>query len=326
MFVCNKKVAVCILTYNRKELLKKTIASVLQSSSKDYEIFVFNDNSTDGTNEYLEFMEKKGFLKEYRQNKNVGLYKNANTIIENIDAKYCLMLNDDDILDKNYLEETLKLANSDNDISIIGTAWNKIDENDEIIDSILYKSFKESVVLNDKDFFLHNLSGLNFPWGGTLIRMDKIGNLRFNSEYYGTGADSIFLCNLALGNKVGYIPKPLFNYRIHKHQITQEEDISDILQSLEKWGKIWEFYDNLILNYFGNNKRLFLNKHNKAINKTIIYLLQECKDIKIFLKILSSRRFSFSLINISQLKSIIIKLIKLLLSKNRVKKDVYRIL
>jgi len=153
MYVCNKKVAVCILTYNRKNFLERTIDSVLNSNSKNYEIFVFNDNSTDGTNEYLELMEKKGFLKEYRQNKNVGLYKNANTIIENINAEYCLMLNDDDLLDKDYIEETLRTANLDDDISIVGTAWNKINENDEIIDTILYKNFNETVILNDEDFF-----------------------------------------------------------------------------------------------------------------------------------------------------------------------------
>ena len=316
MFICKKEIAVCILTYNRKELLKKTIASVLNSSSKDYEIFVFNDNSTDGTNEYLESMEKQGLLKEYRQNRNMEVNKNANSIIENINAKYCLMLNDDDILDTNYLKETSRVADLDNSISIVGTAWNKIDENGKIIDSIIYKYFKQPTILSDEDFFLHNLSGLNFPWGGTLIRMDKIGNIRFDDEYYGIGADSIFLCNLVLGNKVGYIPTPLFNYRIHKSQKTQEEDISDILESLEKWKKIWEFYEYLILNYFDNKKKLFLKKHNIAVNKTIIYLLQESKDLKSFFKILFSKNFSFSLINISQLKIIIIKFMKLLLRRN----------
>jgi len=145
--------------------------------------------------------------------------------------------------------------------------------------------------------------------------MNKIGNIRFNNKYYGTGADSIFLCNLVLGNKVGYIPKPLFNYRIHKHQMTQEDDISNVLQSLEKWEKIWGFCNDLILKHFSKNKKLFLKKLNIAINNTIIYLLQECNDIKTFFKIVFSKHFSISKIKIFQIKIIIIKFIKLLFKK-----------
>lgn len=311
MIVCKKKLAVCILTHNRLNLLKKTINSVLNSKSNDFEIFVFNDNSTDGTNEYLESMEKQGFLKEFRQNKNIGLYRNANSIVENIKAKYCLMLNDDDTIEPTYFIETVRVANLEDSISMVGTAWNKINENGKILESIIYKELNKPSILIDKEFFLHNLNGLNFPWGGTLIRMDKIGDLRFNYKYYGTGADSIFLCNLALGNKVGYIPEPLFNYRIHRYQMSQIEDIGE---SFKKWKRIWGFYEDLILKNFDDNK-IFLKKHNIAVNKTISYLLQECPDLKIFFKILFSKYFNFLLMNFQQLKGVVSRFLKLIMGK-----------
>ncbi len=52
-----KLISVIIPTYNRKEKLSKSIASVLQQSYKHIEVLVVDDASTDGTEEF--FKEKK---------------------------------------------------------------------------------------------------------------------------------------------------------------------------------------------------------------------------------------------------------------------------
>lgn len=46
--------SVIIATYNRKDLVKYSIESVIQQSFKDYEIIVVDDGSTDNTKEFLE--------------------------------------------------------------------------------------------------------------------------------------------------------------------------------------------------------------------------------------------------------------------------------
>jgi len=55
-------VSVYITTFNRVELLKRAVDSVLQQSYKNIELFVADDGSTDATHEYLVDMEKKGLL------------------------------------------------------------------------------------------------------------------------------------------------------------------------------------------------------------------------------------------------------------------------
>jgi glycosyltransferase involved in cell wall biosynthesis len=50
----NPFVSVIIPTYNRVELLKKTVESVRRQTYVDYEIIVVNDGSTDGTAEWLQ--------------------------------------------------------------------------------------------------------------------------------------------------------------------------------------------------------------------------------------------------------------------------------
>ena len=110
MIYCDKKLAVCILTYNRKDLLKNAIESVIASDSQDYRIYVFNDNSTDGTNEYLDLIKKIYPIIEIRNKVNLGQFGNANYVIENVNAKYCIFLHDDDKISSEHIKESLELA------------------------------------------------------------------------------------------------------------------------------------------------------------------------------------------------------------------------
>ena len=62
-----KKVIAVIVTYNRKELLKECIEAILNQNYKKCDVFVVDNNSTDGTYEYI---------KELLKNKRV-IYKNT---------------------------------------------------------------------------------------------------------------------------------------------------------------------------------------------------------------------------------------------------------
>lgn len=57
-----KKVTVYITTYNRLELLKRAVESVLNQSYQNIEIIVADDGSTDGTQAYLKEMQEQGLL------------------------------------------------------------------------------------------------------------------------------------------------------------------------------------------------------------------------------------------------------------------------
>ena len=163
MIYCKNKLAVCVLTYNRIDYLKKTIDSVLNNSLKEYDLIVINDVARDGTNEYLEALEKDEILREVRNNKNFGQFKNANYILSSVVSEYCIILHDDDTLEPDHLKEVFDLAETDNDISIVATGWNGIDENGEIIHTEIYREFSSPTILSDREFFYHR-----FPsWRGS---------------------------------------------------------------------------------------------------------------------------------------------------------------
>jgi glycosyltransferase involved in cell wall biosynthesis len=73
---------ICIVTYNRKIYLEKCINSILASTQLQYNIFVFDDGSTDGTYEYLQELLNRGVIKTLMRGTRVGTARAFNTLIK----------------------------------------------------------------------------------------------------------------------------------------------------------------------------------------------------------------------------------------------------
>ena len=76
-------VSIYIPTYNRLDILKRAIRSVLDQSYAKLELIVVDDCSTDSTNEYLEDLSKRDFrLVHLRNSDNQGACVSRNRAIE----------------------------------------------------------------------------------------------------------------------------------------------------------------------------------------------------------------------------------------------------
>lgn len=92
-----KVLSVCIGTYNRREDLTRNIDKLLSINSNEMEIVVVDNNSTDGTFEYLSTI-KDSRLKKYKNEKNIGMAPNWKKAIDMSEAKYAMHLNDKDLI------------------------------------------------------------------------------------------------------------------------------------------------------------------------------------------------------------------------------------
>ena len=50
-------ISVCISTYNRVDLLKFAVKSVLEQTYPNWELIICDDGSTDGTSEYISHLQ-----------------------------------------------------------------------------------------------------------------------------------------------------------------------------------------------------------------------------------------------------------------------------
>lgn len=99
-------VTVYMPTYNRVELLQRAVDSVLQQDYRNIELIVVDDNSTDGTHEYLAKMaDEDPRFKYFINEKNSGACVSRNKAIFAAKGEFITGLDDDDYFLPNHISE-----------------------------------------------------------------------------------------------------------------------------------------------------------------------------------------------------------------------------
>ena len=96
----NYALTIAIPTYNRLEKLKICLKRLMeQKKIEQIEIIVSDNDSTDGTGEYMtELVKKAENIHYYRNTENVGPDKNFLNCFDKAVGEYVLLLGDDDFL------------------------------------------------------------------------------------------------------------------------------------------------------------------------------------------------------------------------------------
>lgn len=115
--ICGKEiqnpiVSIMIPTYNRIIQLKEAIESATTQIYNNFEVVVVDNSSlknSDVENMMYELSEKYNNLKYYRNKENLGMFGNLNRCIELARGKWVVILHDDDMLKKKYLETVIPI-------------------------------------------------------------------------------------------------------------------------------------------------------------------------------------------------------------------------
>ena len=122
--------SIIIISYNTKELLEECINSIIKSLKdspiinefkNNTEIIVIDNNSTDGTKEYLLSFKRShlGKLKTIFNKENLGFAKANNQGIKIAKGKYIMLLNSDTIILDNALEILVDYLEKNPDIAAV---------------------------------------------------------------------------------------------------------------------------------------------------------------------------------------------------------------
>ena len=104
-------VSVIIPTHNRIDLLKRAIYSALNQTYKNIEIIVVDDQSIDGTNDYVSTIQDKK-IKYIRNEKHLHVSQSRNIGINHARGEFIAFLDDDDEWLPKKLEKQLPLFNN----------------------------------------------------------------------------------------------------------------------------------------------------------------------------------------------------------------------
>lgn len=102
-------ISVVIPLYNKEKSIAKTLQSVLTQTYTDYEILVVDDGSTDASVEAVRIVMEQTNKIRLLQKSNGGVSSARNNGIRNATSEYIAFLDGDDIWDKKYLEEQIRM-------------------------------------------------------------------------------------------------------------------------------------------------------------------------------------------------------------------------
>ncbi|OWK27034.1 MAG: hypothetical protein US76_00190 [Parcubacteria group bacterium GW2011_GWA2_38_13b] len=106
------KFSINLLVYNGLKFLPQCIESVLNQSYKEYDFLIIDNNSTDGSRDYLKILQRSmPHIKIIFNETNAGFAAGHNQGIGKSDSEYILCLNQDIILDKDFLKNAVEILN-----------------------------------------------------------------------------------------------------------------------------------------------------------------------------------------------------------------------
>lgn len=166
------KVSILIPTYNtNEEWLKASIESILAQTFQDFEIIILDDGSKISPKDLIRSFNDDR-IKFYQNEKNLGIGKTRNKLLELANGKYGAFQDSDDI---SYLDRIEKQVNFlDNNPDYLGvSAWMETFPNKKIL-----KNPSEPKII---DF----LSGCCFSQGCAMLNLEilKENKLNFNDNF-----------------------------------------------------------------------------------------------------------------------------------------------
>lgn len=135
-----KKLTVIVPVYNSEKYIARCLDSILNQTYSDFDILVVNDGSTDNSQEIIDKYKKKYLDKIISiEQENKGVAKTRNECIQRVTSKYIMFVDNDDYLDKDYIETYIKEIEKDDDDIVVG-GFKRPNENGKIVKKIKLKN------------------------------------------------------------------------------------------------------------------------------------------------------------------------------------------
>jgi len=216
------KVSIIIVNYNGKELLQKCLDSLLKVNYDNFEIILVDNNSTDGTVEFVTKNYPSLIIIKLDSNKGFAEPNNIAAKISN--GKYLLFLNNDTVVTPNFISEMVKVMETDKKIAICQSLLLKpdgsVDSSGDFIDHL-------GVVYNSKTEIDEIREVSSARGASMLVRSDIFEKLDgFDQKFFVTFED-VDLCwrSWILGYRVLIIPTSIV---YHEGGITIKKIKSEI--------------------------------------------------------------------------------------------------
>ena len=236
------KITVIMPTYNRCNMLKEALQSILNQTFKDFELIVIDDCSNDGTQEYLtEQAQKDSRIIYIRNKKNMHYNYGLRLGCKLAKGEYIARMDDDDVSMPTRFEKQVKFLDHNPDIAVVGSFIEIFG-----IDNPPLKNWVDSSTPEDLSIDIFYKCPLCHP--SVMIRRSfltqkKIG---YNKKALYAEDTMLWIDIILAGGKLANIPEVLLKYRVGHTRVSSEKD-TNLVQNKTVFKaryKLWRNYFN----------------------------------------------------------------------------------
>lgn len=245
------KISIIVLIYNNLKYNKICIESILNKTAyPNYELILIDNNSTDGTREYLKQLQEQQLdsVKIVFNDTNRGFAGGNNDGILNASGNYIVLLNNDTIVTRGWLTSLSKHLENEKELGMCGPVTNSIGNEAKI--NVSYNSIEEMECFS----YQYTTEHMNEEYSDvkvlalfcTMIKKEVIEKCGLLDETYGIGMFEDDDYSEAV-KKAGYRITVVEDAFIHHFEGMSFQKLED-----EKFKKLYE-----------ENKQKFEKKWNK---------------------------------------------------------------
>jgi glycosyltransferase involved in cell wall biosynthesis len=283
------KFSIILPVRNGGEFVKECVSNILTQSFTDFDLLILDNNSTDGTLEWIQSVSDNR-IKVYPSQKPLSIEENWGRITSIPKNEFITLIGHDDILNNDYLETMHNLILSHPDAGLYQTHFTYINTKGEKIRSCKPMSEIESAEDFLTKFLLREIDVMGTGFMMRSKDYDLLGGIPPYSNLL--FADFELWINLS---KISYkttSSKECFSFRLHQSTTTVSPDIKfhqafgKFIYFLNSLKKEKESFDTIIIKYAGEfltfycrglSHRLLRTPMSKRSGLTVAQFINDCK-------------------------------------------------
>lgn len=207
------KVSILMATYNCAQFVVQALRSALDQTFRDFEIIVVDDGSTDDTAIRL---RQFGDNIRYIYQANSGPSAAHNLALAHSSGQYIAFLNSDDIWAREKLEEQIAYLDTHPEVGIVHTGFYEIDESGNILR--IKRSYEKDIIEGNCLLLLFEKRLLQ---SSVMVRREWLFRVGLLDAWASPSDRELYVRLAASGCVFGYIPTPLWSYRLRRGSVTQ---------------------------------------------------------------------------------------------------------
>lgn len=233
------KLSLVVSIYNIEQYVGRSIESLLNQNSKEYEIILIDDGSTDRTSEICKAYAKNDDRITYYFKKNGGLSSARNYGLTKSRGEYVFFIDGDDYIEKNSVSKIIDLIQVNN-LDMLHINYREVDDNKKVLKEFIDNNSLEGKIYTGEDW-VQQARFVTMAWAYVFKKDFLINNgLTFYEGIY--HEDMEFTPRaISKAKKIQFISTPVYNYVIRAGSIIRScnikkaYDLLIVAKNLEKF-------------------------------------------------------------------------------------------